>query len=1090
MEESTMKFINGFARGRNVVLGLAVASMTITSSIALAQEAADATDEVVVTGIRKALENSVDLKRNSKGIVDSISAEDMGKFPDSNLAESLQRVTGVSIDRDQTSGEGKTVTVRGFGADYNLVTLNGRLMPTSTLGNFGGAPSTRSYDFGNLASEAVSRVDIFKTSKASSESGGMGATIDIRTTRPLDSPGFNASVGLKSVNNQSSDESPTTELSAIIYNTWFDDRIGLSLTAIDQKMDHTVASWRGRWSAFEDIADGLPVNDEPNDTINGVAGPSFTGLPDGTLLAYPRESSGYYISDLEQDRTNFQLTFQARLADNVTFTYDRSSSELEHLVNERSNTVYLNEYVDVPWAGGNPSMPGCWYNPGSDPCWDRVNNQALKGGKSNSVYGTEGNPASIQSYLFTNTTEAWPYHGNQASDFIDYNGTIVFQNNITEVDTDGFNLEWDVNERLSLEFDASWGRSESKPVSQYGSNAYVNTFSKVNHMANLDYTGDIPVLTMMGDGCSEPYGQPQYQPCVAMYQEEGASDRYGNNINYSALQAEGDVIFPGHRAIGDATNAYAYSENQLDQKQIKGVYDFADSDFSIVADTVRFGVSEVQNIVKAGSKSINAGTAGNFPYQYDTFLENYAYTQGLAEFFSSAIEPMQNYFSDFSVAGDLPIGILNIPYETLFALHQDHYVEGGSTGKAICGDNTLQGCLSAPYTTKQVLEEETYSAYLQFEKDFSLLEMPASLVFGVRYEETEVTSKNWKPTYSPYTQRISNDFVKAIETGSSSFFETKGEYDYVLPSVDLDVDVADDFKVRVSYSETISRHPYDKLAGGVTINQDINFAKQGPFEFTGGGSEGNPGLEPFESENFDFSSEWYYGLSSYLSLGYFSKQTENWVGSANKYENVQGIRHAGFNAADGSETGAAIGDLATDANELVTFNVAYNAPSNRSEKIDGFELALQHDFSDYNPLPIDLTGFGFIANATFVNSDADYDNTSPNSENDGQFAILGISDSANFIAYYERYGFSTRLAYNWRESHLVYMGASSAYMPSYEQVDVNVSYEIPGTNLSLSYDGINLNEEGREVYERNNPSYKTWVSQGDAKHIVGVRWKY
>jgi hypothetical protein len=55
---------------------------------------------------------------------------------------------------------------------------------------------------------------------------------------------------------------------------------------------------------------------------------------------------------------------------------------------------------------------------------------------------------------------------------------------------------------------------------------------------------------------------------------------------------------------------------------------------------------------------------------------------------------------------------------------------------------------------------------------------------------------------------------------------------------------------------------------------------------------------------------------------------------------------------------------------------------------------------------------------------------------------------------------------------------------------VNVSYEIPGTNLSLSYDGINLNEEGREVYERNNPSYKTWVSQGDAKHIVGVRWKY
>ena len=109
----------------------------------------------------------------------------MGKFPDSNLAEALQRITGVSIDRDQTSGEGKTVTVRGFGADYNMVTMNGRTMPTSTLGNFASAPSTRSFDFGNLAPEAVSRVDIYKTAKSTTPSGGVGSTIDIGH-RPLD----------------------------------------------------------------------------------------------------------------------------------------------------------------------------------------------------------------------------------------------------------------------------------------------------------------------------------------------------------------------------------------------------------------------------------------------------------------------------------------------------------------------------------------------------------------------------------------------------------------------------------------------------------------------------------------------------------------------------------------------------------------------------------------------------------------------------------------------------------------------------------------------------------------------------------------
>ena len=99
-------------------------------------------DEVVVTGIRASLQRSMDIKRDSKGVVDGISAEDIGKFPDSNLAESLQRITGVAIERDR--GEGSKITVRGFGPDFNIVSFNGRQMPTN-----GG----RSFDFGNIASE-------------------------------------------------------------------------------------------------------------------------------------------------------------------------------------------------------------------------------------------------------------------------------------------------------------------------------------------------------------------------------------------------------------------------------------------------------------------------------------------------------------------------------------------------------------------------------------------------------------------------------------------------------------------------------------------------------------------------------------------------------------------------------------------------------------------------------------------------------------------------------------------------------------------------------------------------------------------------
>jgi TonB-dependent receptor len=107
----------------------------------------------------------------------------MGDFPDTNLAESLQRITGVSIDRSR--GEGSRVTVRGLGPDFNLVTLNGRQMPTTSgLG--------RSFDFGNLASEGISAVQVFKSGRADVPTGGMGATINIVTTRPLDAPGFRA----------------------------------------------------------------------------------------------------------------------------------------------------------------------------------------------------------------------------------------------------------------------------------------------------------------------------------------------------------------------------------------------------------------------------------------------------------------------------------------------------------------------------------------------------------------------------------------------------------------------------------------------------------------------------------------------------------------------------------------------------------------------------------------------------------------------------------------------------------------------------------------------------------------------------------
>ncbi|MEP2602394.1 MAG: TonB-dependent receptor plug domain-containing protein, partial [Paraglaciecola sp.] len=197
--------------------------------VALAQEAsADDVEVINVKGVRGSLIRSMDVKRSSDGIVDVISAEDMGKFPDTNLAESMQRITGVAIDR--SNGEGSEITVRGWGPQQNLVLFNGRQMPSST--------GSRSFDFANIASEGVSGVEVHKTGNAAIATGGIGATVNILTNRPLNNAGTVAVVSGKLVNDTSTDKGSVTPEISGIYSTKFDDgKFGVSITGSIQKRE-------------------------------------------------------------------------------------------------------------------------------------------------------------------------------------------------------------------------------------------------------------------------------------------------------------------------------------------------------------------------------------------------------------------------------------------------------------------------------------------------------------------------------------------------------------------------------------------------------------------------------------------------------------------------------------------------------------------------------------------------------------------------------------------------------------------------------------------------------------------------------------
>jgi len=140
-------------------------------------------DEVVVTGIRASLERSLDIKRESGIVLDSINATELGRFPDDDVADSLSHLPGITLTRT-TGGEGQKVNVRGLGPQYNIVTLNNRQLATDDDG--------RDLAFDVLPSEVISGADVLKSTQASALEGSIGGTVNLRTASPFDNPGLHA----------------------------------------------------------------------------------------------------------------------------------------------------------------------------------------------------------------------------------------------------------------------------------------------------------------------------------------------------------------------------------------------------------------------------------------------------------------------------------------------------------------------------------------------------------------------------------------------------------------------------------------------------------------------------------------------------------------------------------------------------------------------------------------------------------------------------------------------------------------------------------------------------------------------------------
>ncbi len=294
---------------------LSTAAMAQTAPTSTAKTADDATT-VTVVGIRRSLQSSEAIKKNANGVVDSITAEDIGKFPDTNLAEAIQRIPGVTIDRN--NNEGSRITVRGFGPEYNLVTLNGRSMPGSITDN--SMSATRSFDFENISADGIAGIDVYKTGRADVPSGGIGSTVDIRTARPFDYKGMKASLQVKAIDDTSMTKTKVTpEISGLFSNTFDNGHLGFLVNGSYSERDSRQES--------ANIGGYLELNPNTGGDLDHVR--SVGGLTDNRSSAadpngnvYAPQSEAWEFDDHTRTRVNGQAVLQWRPMDNLTATVD------------------------------------------------------------------------------------------------------------------------------------------------------------------------------------------------------------------------------------------------------------------------------------------------------------------------------------------------------------------------------------------------------------------------------------------------------------------------------------------------------------------------------------------------------------------------------------------------------------------------------------------------------------------------------------------------------------------------------------------------------------------------------------------------
>jgi iron complex outermembrane recepter protein len=781
----------------------------------------DDLQEIVVTGYRQSLQTALDTKRNSNLSIESVAPEDIGKMPDNNVAESLQRLPGIQIDRSGNNGQGNSVLIDGL--RQNLTTLNGDVFLTgkefyvSGEASGGGAGANSQYgSLETIPSQLVSGIDVIKNPNAAITEGGLGGTINLKTADPLLAPDGLSLGGLFRESDAERQNSKTPD-ATVVGSYKVSDRLAFSasLTYSDLKT-HT--------EEYEDYnRNGWSIS---NSATKPYAG-SLTAADVGTIPQnYILPQLGYF-SDIQDESKEKGASFDVgfKVTDSIT------SNLLWFYSREDETTI---NYSDKAWFNGQNTAPV----PGLDPT---------------QPYSIDGNGV-VQNATFN---------------ALGAETATLFQENVSQANNFQWATKFDDGGPLRGIFDASFAHATSNLQAAQ---------ADVEH--GLYNTGEGVTINPTAPGCNNGQlcatsttGNHGYEFNYANGGTSGLPSASYTGANADVLSNPAYTVFKSNWAWANLTDQKDFAikaEMQWDPAFITDVKTTITAGLRYAGRDVdqTFGRYLINGTLADGQVAgTNTGTvgAGLGPWLY---YQDPGYGNPSVPYSTPLTNPgIAQTVSNFAVGN---ITVKN-PYTSGLS-NPSTYLNKVWSGAGVV-NNTEQffrdGLSSFDVT------ERTTAPYL-------MLDMggPSSrfhMNFGVRLVNTDLTidggAANAHPTY--YGTASWNGLQSNVVPVT-----TKRNYTDVLPSFNFVLDLTDTQKLRWGAARVVAPQDLYQLGLGPSYNftRGANNPITGVAQFKfDGGAEGNPNLDPYRATQFLLSYENYFAPGGLASVATFYKQVDNFV---------------------------------------------------------------------------------------------------------------------------------------------------------------------------------------------------------------------